>query len=183
VVPTATHVALLRGVNVGKSGRVSMAALTDALRLDGIAVASTVIQSGNLVVRGFQGESPELAQRIESSIERRLHLTARCLVRTDAQLRRLIDADPLGRSGDDLSRYLAHLCDPPLSAAAWRDISREVLDPANSAHRLGSVVQWCPRGVSNEQALSSLIERRSSSAVTARNWRTLRALLERCAGP
>jgi uncharacterized protein (DUF1697 family) len=178
---TTRHVALLRGINVGKSGRVTMAALCAALRLDGIDVIATVVQSGNLVVAGFTGTPAQLGERIEASISTRLATSTRCLVRTESQIRRLLAADPLGRSNDDPAKYLAHLCDPPMTSVGWKKVVPDIVDPENSVHCQGTVVQWCPRGVSGEQTLSPLIERRTTSTVTARNWRTLGTLLERCA--
>jgi uncharacterized protein (DUF1697 family) len=181
VAKAAVHVALLRGINVGKSGRVTMPVLAAALIGDGIDVSSWVVQSGNLVIRRFAGPTESLGREIERSIASRLGISTRCLVRTDAQLRRLLATDPLERQGDDDSRYIVHICDPPLTSKVWNSFSSEIREPSHAVLSGGAVFQWCPRGVSGEQALSPLIEKRTASVVTARNRRTLNELIVRCA--
>src|SRR5436190_5014993 len=67
-----THVALLRGINVGGSNKVAMADLRDVVASLGHTGVSTYIQSGNVLftARGGAGQdSAALAADLERAIE------------------------------------------------------------------------------------------------------------------
>jgi len=180
VTNSKVHVALLRGINVGKSGRVKMVDLTRELGLAGIEVTATIVQSGNLVVTGWTATSDELARAIERAMASRLSLNTRCLIRTSTELGAVLRANPFAAALEEPSRYLVHLCDPPLTANRAKEFISDAADPANVAFAAGSLYQWCPDGISNSQPLSPLLEKRTGAAVTARNWRTLEALMAAC---
>jgi len=177
---TRIHVALLRGINVGKSGRIKMADLTRELALDGVQVVATVVQSGNLVIADWKSDSAQLARTIEATLSRRASITTRCLVRSSDELDRILSANPLSEVASDPSRYLVHLCEPALTSRQWKVVVGEINAPEHVAFAAGSVYQWCPDGVSNAQLVSPLLERSSAVAVTARNWRTLESLAAAC---
>ena len=96
-----TQIALLRGVNVGARGpRVAMADLR-AFALDlGFTEPRTLLQSGNLVVDGGHDVGQALERRLESGAAERLGVTIDFIVRTVAEWRTAIDANPFAEAAE-----------------------------------------------------------------------------------
>lgn len=85
------HIALLRAVNVG--GRKVLKDDLLGLASDlGFESARTLLASGNLVLWGEAG--PDLETRLEDGLEKRMGLRTDFMVRTPADLRAVIDANP-----------------------------------------------------------------------------------------
>ena len=77
---SATHVALLRGINVGKARRVSMSDLRAVVEKLGYRGVKTLINSGNVVFAAPGKGGKDHAVRIEKAIEATLGLTSRVTV-------------------------------------------------------------------------------------------------------
>ncbi len=67
-----THVALLRGINVGGRNRVAMADLREVVSSLGHAGVATYIQSGNVLFSSDQADTARLAADLEQAIAGRL---------------------------------------------------------------------------------------------------------------
>ena len=80
-----THVALLRGINLGSHKRVAMAALREVVASLGHADVATYIQSGNVVFTAADG-LPVSAADLEKTIATELGVSCRVVVRTCAEL-------------------------------------------------------------------------------------------------
>ena len=65
-----THVALLRGINVGGRNRVAMAELRSVVTSLAHTDVATYIQSGN-VIFDTRGRAPKIATAITAEIEKR----------------------------------------------------------------------------------------------------------------
>jgi uncharacterized protein (DUF1697 family) len=63
-----THVALLRGINVGKNNRMAMADLRTAMAELGYDEVSTYIQSGNVLFSTPQTDTTAIAEAIRAKI-------------------------------------------------------------------------------------------------------------------
>ncbi len=91
-----THVALLRGVNVG--GRtLAMTELRAIVEAAGHSEVKTYIQSGNVVFSaagGAAASDDELARAIEAGIEERLAMRVAVIVLSKDELARALEADP-----------------------------------------------------------------------------------------
>ena len=68
------HLAFLRAVNVGRTGKIAMADLRAWVTKLGFVNAQTLLQSGNLVFRGGSLNSAALEQHLEREAEKRLGL-------------------------------------------------------------------------------------------------------------
>jgi uncharacterized protein (DUF1697 family) len=89
----ARHVALLRGINVGGKNLVPMAALREAFVDAGFEDVSTYIASGNVL---FSSTRPaaQLEREIEAAIETRFGRELVVVVRSQRQLRAVVDEAP-----------------------------------------------------------------------------------------
>ncbi len=171
-----TYVVLLRGINVGKSVRVSMGDLRSMLGDAGFDVRGTVVQSGNVVLRSELASASAVRDAVASPLERRYHHRIGVVVRTDAQWRKLMQQRPFPESDDD-ARLVVHFSDPAISKSRLTSVDLAKHGPDRVAWA-GEVFQWCPDGISNSPSLSPHLERALDCVVTARNWRTVTKLAE-----
>ncbi|MEO0496461.1 MAG: DUF1697 domain-containing protein [Pseudomonadota bacterium] len=88
-----SYVALLRAVNVGGTGRLSMKDLVSLAARAGLMEPQTYIQSGNLVFRSDASET-ELVDLLEAALKQEVGLATNVLVRTWADLTALHNANP-----------------------------------------------------------------------------------------
>lgn len=112
-VSPVTQVALLRGINVGRNNRISMARLRELVEALGCEEVRTYVQSGNVVFAS--AAAPERSARdIEDSIARQLGLAVSVLVRTGDELATVVAANPLADVATDPARhFVAFLSAPP----------------------------------------------------------------------
>ena len=88
------HVALLRGINVGKAKRIAMADLRGLLTRLGCTDVQSVLQSGNVVFRTDARDFTRLSKRIADALEQRFAFRPGVILRTAADLRSVIAANP-----------------------------------------------------------------------------------------
>src|SRR5580704_10248557 len=94
----ATHVALLRGINLGGRNRVAMADLRALVSDLGHTDVATYIQSGNVLftaeASADSADSAALARAMTEAIEARLGVTAPVVVVTREELGEILAANP-----------------------------------------------------------------------------------------
>ncbi|KPJ75559.1 MAG: hypothetical protein AMS19_13825 [Gemmatimonas sp. SG8_23] len=107
----SVHLAFLRAVNVGGTGKLPMAelrALCEGLGFDGVR---THIQSGNVVLKSDEG-SAQVRAGLEEALERRLGKPVAVHVRTPDELADILDRNPF--EGALPNRVLVYLLDGPV---------------------------------------------------------------------
>ena len=171
-----SHIALLRGVNVGGNKPVAMAALRTWAEQLGLTDPRTLLQSGNLVFAS-QTTGAELEAMLEREARARLGLTADFIVRTAAEWRAIIAANPLpDMARDDPSHQLVMplkaALDPTRLAALQAAIpGREMLEARGRELYIAY-----PDNVGTSKLTHALIERRLGARGTGRNWNTVTRL-------
>ena len=80
------HVALIRGINVGRAKRVAMADLRALMESLGYGDARTLLNSGNIVFTAGREGPDRIRARIERAMAARLGVSARVTVLTAAEL-------------------------------------------------------------------------------------------------
>lgn len=174
----ATHVVLIRAINVGGKNPVPMARLRSALEAHGYEGVRTYIQSGNVVLSA-PGESPEaVSGAVEALLEAEFGVVTRVLTVTAATLRSAIADAPEGfGTQPDVFHYdVAFLLPGVTGAEALPAFGiREGVDTAWAG---ADVVYF--RRLSAERTKSKLSTVMSSplyKVMTVRNWRTSTTLL------
>lgn len=161
-------VALLRGINVGTSKRIPMPALRAMFERLGATEVETYLQSGNVVFAGSLNSSV-----IEAAIAEEFEVAPRVLVLSASQLRRAAAQNPLVEGADDLSRLFVTFVDAvPASIEPPAGIAPEVVAIGEHA-----VYQWSPGGMGTSKIPPRFTKSLGPTA-TARNWRTVQALIE-----
>jgi uncharacterized protein (DUF1697 family) len=107
------YVALLRGVNVGGKGLLSMADLRAAFEACGAADVRTYINSGNVVFR----HRPVDARKLEVKAERAIPIPTKVVIKTLAEYETIVRAVPADWKDDQDWRvyvmFLRHTIDSP----------------------------------------------------------------------
>jgi uncharacterized protein (DUF1697 family) len=171
----ATHVALLRGINVGTAKRVAMEDLRAVMSGLGFTDVRTLANSGN-VVFSANGRSGDPSRRISAEIEKQLGVKSRVTVLTAAELDVAVRGNPLLKVATHPSRLLVGVLASrddrarlePLARQRWRDGERLAL-----GERVCYL--WCPDGVAKSRVLEE-VEKALDGAITSRNWATIQKL-------
>ena len=173
----AISVVLLRGVNVGRYRRVTMADLRAALATAGYPHVETYVQSGNLLVTTRVGAA-RLSTDVEAALRTELGLDIVAIVRTGAQLRTVLSANPF--RADELPTSALHFgfanAEPTraaVTALAARDFGRD------RATVLGADVFLCyPDGQGRSKMGGATLEKILGVHITVRTWNVTSKLAE-----
>jgi uncharacterized protein (DUF1697 family) len=171
------QVLLLRGINIGPRNRVPMAELRACLEEAGFEDVRTYVQSGNVVLESKM-KPKETARQVERLIAERFGLEIAVVVRTRAQLARIVERNPLGDVADEPKRYQVSFLDGPLPAASRRKLEEARAEPERLVVDGREIYAWHPAGVARSKLWATLAGRGLGVTATARNWTTVRALLE-----
>lgn len=89
-----THVALLRGINVGGHNRLAMSDLRGIVTALGFGDVATYIQSGNVVLSSSEADSTRLSVTLEQAIADRSDVRPSVVVLSRPQLRSVVADNP-----------------------------------------------------------------------------------------
>jgi len=90
----ATHVALLRGINLGKHNRIAMADLRGAIAGLGLEAVSTYIQSGNVLFSTPRTDTTAIAQGISDKIQGEFSINTEVVVLSRQELAQAVSDNP-----------------------------------------------------------------------------------------
>jgi uncharacterized protein (DUF1697 family) len=167
-----THVALLRGINVGGKNILPMKDLAQMFADAGCSNVCTYIQSGNVIFEKASG-AQKVAEAIAANIEKRFGFRIPLILRTSDQLRRTIRDNPFLVAGtDQKALHVYFLANPPNA----RVIAG--LDPARSAPdafqvRGQEIYLHLPNGMGRTKLTNAYFDSKLSTICTARNWATV----------
>lgn len=172
------YVALLRGINVGGKNKVPMQTLRELLAGIGGSGVRTHLQSGNAVFTHEEENPLRLAGELERRITEELGLTIACLVRTAADLRRVMEANPFPMEGVNPSRFMVtFLSGPvPLDKLAAIDPAAYAPDEFRAGER--EIYGHFPDGVRDSKLAALFTDRRLGLTASTRNWNTVTKLVE-----
>lgn len=106
------YVALLKGVNVGRSKRIAMSDLRSLLADLGYADVATYLASGNAIFNTSSARPvASLAADIEERITAELAMAVRVIVRTAGELAAVIARNPLAAEPENPSRFFVGFLD------------------------------------------------------------------------
>ena len=186
----ATHVALLRGINVGGKNKVPMAELRDVVTSLGHTGVTTYIQSGNVLFTTSEDDTAKLAAALEAAIAEAFGVRSPVVVLSREDLARVLDTNPHPEEPNPKLVHVVFLnAEPPpdvldrikaaQSAAAAKGSADTVtaIGPALFLHTpdgfgTSDLAQVVLRVV-GEPAKNGIV-------ATARNWATATKLLSLC---
>jgi uncharacterized protein (DUF1697 family) len=173
----AVYVALLRGINVGGKNLVSMKALKASFERLGFADVDTYINSGNVVFRSTEADPRALERRIDRMLSREHGLPTRTVVRSAAEMARLVDTIDESWQIDSRWRYnvifLRHTIDSARVLAGIElkpDIEQVVYCP-------GTLLWSAQLSALTRTAMLKMASRPIYKDMTVRSVRTTRTIL------
>jgi uncharacterized protein (DUF1697 family) len=173
-----THVALLRGINVGGKNRLPMRDLVGLFEEAGCSEVKTYIQSGNVVFKAPPRTRERLAGTLEKLIAERFALRVPIVLRTSEELAAAARANPfIAGKRDEKTLHVMFLADAPSArAVASLDARRSPPDEFTVVGR--DIYVCCPNGVARSKLTNDYFDRTLATVSTGRNWRTVLTLVE-----
>jgi uncharacterized protein (DUF1697 family) len=177
-----THVALLRGINVGKAKRVAMADLREIAAGLGLGDVATLLNSGNLVFSlPAKWKAAAAGERIEAAIAERTGVSSKVTVISANELATILAENPLGEIADNPSRLLVAVLASPADRERLLPLLDQDFAPESLAAGSRAAYLWMPAGVADSAAAKAL-DRALRDRQTSRNWATLLKLQALLAG-
>jgi uncharacterized protein (DUF1697 family) len=186
-----THVALLRGINVGGRNKVPMAELRQVVASLGHADVATYIQSGNVVFSTAEADTAALSQALEEAIAAAFGIRVRVVVLSREELAQVMRDNPFADEPNSKAVHAVFLSGSPGPevadgvADARRRAGQKQPGTRDTAQVIGrTIFLHTPDGFGRSE-LAALITsgsrgRADDIAGTARNWATVTKLLAMC---
>jgi len=153
-----------------------MPALRDALAEAGFEDVRTYLQSGNVVLAS--GSRPEkVARECERLIADSFGLQIEVVVRSRAELAKVVRRDPLGDVAVNPKRYQVSFLAGKLSAEVVRKLEAAAAPEERLVVDGREIYAWHPEGVARSRLWALLAGKGLGVTATARNWSTVTALL------
>lgn len=166
-----TYVALLRGINVGGTGKLPMADLRTLLTGLGLERVATYIQSGNVV---FDAGDGEWADPIALAIEVSAGFRPRLMIMTAERFRSIVAGNPFPT--DEPKALHGYFLEgvPAWTAKAELEAARSAVERFYIGD--GVVYLYTPEFLTGSQ-LAPKMERLLGVPATQRNWRTVERIV------
>ena len=175
------HIGLLRGINVGGHNMVAMSDLRDLLGELGFNGATSLLQSGNLVFKSPRLTGDPLERLLEKETASRLGVSADYIVRSAAELKKIIAGNPFPKHAKEDPSHLLVMFLKSAPPAKNVEALREVIKGPEVIRLDGKQLYIVyPAGIGKSKLTGTLIERRLDVRGTARNWNTVLKLAALC---
>lgn len=170
---------LLRAVNLGAHNKVPMPALREHLAEVGFDDVRTYVQSGNIVTRSAHRSAAEVGKLVAAVVKDNFGVDTIVVVRSPKQLSAILDWNPFPDATEREPKWVqvVHLTGTPDQAAVSRLLTADVGDEAIAAKGKEIVVDYAD-GIQASKADRAIKQAKLGVEGTARNWRTLTALVE-----
>ena len=171
-------VALLRGVNVGGNNMISMSSLKKSFETLGFTQVTTYINSGNIVFQTKEGDARKLERKIEQMLSKDYKLDSKVVVRSLAEMEKLVKSLPPTWNDDSRWRYnvifLRHSID---SEEVIADLPVKA-DVDQITYRPGALLWSAPVSELARSYMAKLSSRKIFQDMTVRNLNTTGKLCE-----
>jgi uncharacterized protein (DUF1697 family) len=171
-----TYVILLRAVNVGGHGKLSMAEFRETLSGLRFKNVETYIQSGNAVIETDASET-SVAQSVARALQKRVGAPVDVIVRTHQQLDSVILNNPFSSESVDGTRvHVAFLSAPaaPTARVALDGIVERYPQRRDRYHLAGNHIYFhFPDGAADTKFSGKALDKAIGAIGTGRNWNTV----------
>jgi uncharacterized protein (DUF1697 family) len=170
-------VSFLRGINVGGNKTIPMAKLKAAYESLKFTAVKTLLNSGNVVFGTTATNRTKLTKTIEDAIEKEFGFRPVVVLRTAAELKRIIEQNPFAAMAkDDPSHLLVMFLSEKAKTGANASLAKAYSGPEAIAIKGENVYVTYPDGIGKSKLTNTLLEKHIGVG-TARNWNTLTKLL------
>lgn len=172
-----TQIALLRGINLVKRNRIAMADLRDLVEGLGHTDARTYLQSGNVVFDSTTAAA-KTAAAIERAINKEYGYDVAVVVRTPAQMRKTIEANPFPDGESEPKLLHVRFCAKAPAKKARDEFDPVDYEPERFEFKGADLYSWHPGGVQKSKLARGLNDERLGVVSTDRNWSSVLAIAD-----
>jgi uncharacterized protein (DUF1697 family) len=181
-----TYIALLRAVNLGGYGKISMADFRKLLEGLGCKNVEIYIQSGNAVFDA-SGSAAKVGAAIAAGLEKQMGAPVAVMIRTHDDLARIIAGNPFAAeaAADGARVHVAFLSGPAPAgaAAALERIVQQYPARRDRFHLAGDTLYLhLPDGAAETKFSGKTLDKATGVPATGRNWNTVVKLHEMSRG-
>jgi uncharacterized protein (DUF1697 family) len=174
-----TYISILRGINVSGQKKILMAdlkALYEGLDFENV---TTYIQSGNVIFKTPKPVSDtDLAKKIESAISKKYGFEVPVIVRTHAEMERILAVNPLLKEkGIDIERLHVTFLEEEPASEKVKLIKDLDFSPDKFVIIKKEVYLHCPKGYGITKISNNFFESKLKVKATTRNWKTVNKLV------
>ncbi|MDX8478765.1 DUF1697 domain-containing protein [Mesorhizobium sp. VK24D] len=170
-------VALFSGINVGGNRIVKMAELKSFFEGLGFTDVATYVQSGNVVFRAKKGDATALTSELEAAFEKKWGFNSRVMVRDAGWLERLVEGNPYPEVAGEPTKLHAYALEREPTADETKRLAEKCTGPERFEIKGDVLYLHAPNGL-GKSVFANLIPRTLKVPGTARNWRSVLALLD-----
>ncbi|HXS77579.1 MAG TPA: DUF1697 domain-containing protein [Terracidiphilus sp.] len=171
-----TYVILLRAVNVGGYGKLSMSEFRETLSGLGFKNVETYIQSGNAVIDS-NAPASKVGQSVSRALQKLVGTPVDVIIRTHDQLDNLVRNNPFNSETTDGTRvHVAFLSGPAASTAraALDGIIERYPKRRDRYHLAGDHIYFhFPDGAADTKFTGKALDKAIGATGTGRNWNTV----------
>jgi uncharacterized protein (DUF1697 family) len=172
-----TLVALFSGINVGGNRIVKMAELRAFFEDLDFTKVRSYVQSGNVVFDAAKGDAQTLARTIEDAFQAKWGFRSRIMVRDAEWFERRVAENPYPEVAGEPKKLHLYVLERQPTEEEERRLTEKCTGPEHFTVRGDAFYLKAPDGLGKSQ-FANLIPRTLKVPGTARNWRTVLALLE-----
>ena len=156
-----------------------MEALQRALRELGFEDVKTYIQSGNVVFKAATTDNARLANKIEKKLLSAFGLPVPVIVRTPAELQKVIQNNLfLKEAGMDSSKLHVSFLSGSPEKTVLKSLNTIAAGPDRVRWNEKEIYLHCPNGYGETKLSNGALEKALSVQATTRNWKTVTKLYE-----
>jgi uncharacterized protein (DUF1697 family) len=171
-------ISFLRGVNLAGHNKIKMDALRALYESLGFRDPQTYIQSGNVVFHTSERNAALLTKKIQDSFEKEFDFRPLVVLRSAAELRAVIAANPFAKRKDiEPNRFLVTFLAAAPAAEALSAALKIKTDPEELRIVGSEAFIYFPNGMARPKLSWPAIERILKTTGTGRNWNTVNKLL------
>lgn len=167
-----TFIALLRGVNVGKTKRVPMAAWRELLAGLGYSDVATLLNSGNAVFGAAKGTPVVHAAAIRAAISSELQVDVPVIVKSAKELAAIVAGNPFAATCAEPSRLLVAFAPDRAALMSLAPLGALAAAPERFAIGAHAAYLECPEGILQSKVGEAMLGKVGRQA-TSRNWATV----------
>jgi uncharacterized protein (DUF1697 family) len=173
-----THVALMRGINVGGKNKLPMKDLAALFVEAGCQGVRTFIQSGNVVFTAEPGLASQIPALIAGQIEKRHGLRTPVVLRTLKQMGNVLGDNPFLKDGSpEETLHVMFLADVP-DKRKIKDLDQGRSPPDSFIVKGSEIYLRLPNGAAKTKLTNAYFDSKLATVSTGRNWRTVTKLIE-----
>ena len=171
----ARYVALLRGINVGKSKRVPMAELRSVLEGLSYTEVRTLLNSGNAVFAARTGTAAAHARKIAAALMHTFGFDVPTVVKSATEFAAAVAENRHTRIATDASRLIVVFAQDTATLQRVAPVAALVRAPERWALGAHAAYLWCANGILSSPAAEALLGK-SGKDCTTRNWATVQKI-------